>query len=116
MTCACCGDDKATVALRSSDDIELCRDCVESLARKIGVTSTPTLAVDMAEAVASYEHAGFGVRVYTDDNGEGGDGFAFVAYDGQGVFDLDAAVDMDPAANRAGSISSRTTLTSGTPA
>lgn len=103
MTCSCCGQDKATAALQSRDDIELCRDCVESLSGRLGVTSTPTLPVrNMAEAVEFYERAGFGVRVYTDDNGETGDGFAFVDYDGQSVFDLDAAPELDPEANRAG--------------
>ena len=103
MTCSCCGQDKATAALRSRDDIELCRDCVDWLAGRLGVTSTPTLPVrDMAEAVAFYERAGFGVRVYTDDNGDTGDGFAFADFDGQSVFDLDAAPELDPSANRAG--------------
>ncbi|MGH3450405.1 MAG: bleomycin resistance protein [Haloechinothrix sp.] len=65
--------------------------------------ATPTLpVVDLAEAVAFYERAGFGVRVYTDEHGDGGDGFAFVDYDGQSVFDLDTAAAMDAVANRAG--------------
>lgn len=101
--CSCCSEDKVTVALQSRDDVELCRDCLGWLAAQITVTSTPTLpVVDMAEAVAFYERAGFGVRLYTDDDGNGGDGFAFVDYDGESVFDLDAATDMDPARNRAG--------------
>ena len=101
--CACCGEDKVTVALQSRADVELCRDCLGGLAGQITVTSTPTLpVVDMAEAVAFYERAGFGVRLYTDDSGDGGDGFAFVDYDGESVFDLDAAPGMDPALNRAG--------------
>lgn len=103
MTCACCGEEKPTVALQSRDDVALCRDCIGWLLARSGVTSTPTLpVVDMGDAVGFYERAGFGVRVYTDDNGEPGDGFAFVDFDGQSVFDLDAAADMDPAANRAG--------------
>lgn len=103
MSCACCGEAKTTVALRSRDDVALCRDCLGWLAGQIGVSSTPTLpVVDIAEAVAFYERAGFGVRIYTDDNGEGGDGFAFVDYRGESVFDLDAATDMDPRTNRAG--------------
>jgi predicted enzyme related to lactoylglutathione lyase len=103
MSCACCGANKHTVALRSRDDVELCRDCAEWLAGQLGVTSTPTLpVVDMTEAVAFYELAGFGVRIYSDDEGDVGEGFAFVDYDGQSVFDLDAAVGMDPGANRAG--------------
>jgi uncharacterized glyoxalase superfamily protein PhnB len=103
MSCACCGLDKPTVALRSRDDVELCRDCAEWLVGKLGVTSTPTLPVaDMTEAAAFYERAGFGIRLYTDDAGDGGEGFAFVDYDGQSVFDLDAAVGMQPEANRSG--------------
>jgi catechol 2,3-dioxygenase-like lactoylglutathione lyase family enzyme len=67
------------------------------------VTSTPTLpVVDMEASVAFYERAGFGVRIYSDDSGTGGDGFAFVDFDGQNVFDLDGAPDMDPNLNRAG--------------
>ena len=55
----------------------------------------------MAEAIAFYERAGFGVRQYRDDEGDPGEGFAFVDYDGQSVFDLDAIADLDTAANRA---------------
>jgi len=103
MSCSCCGEDKTTVALRSRDDVEICRDCLGWLIGRIGVTSTPTLpVVDMAEAVEFYERAGFGVRVYTDDSDDAGDGFAFVDHDGQSVFDLDAAPGMDPRLNRAG--------------
>ena len=103
MACSCCGEDKTTVAFGSREDVELCRDCLEWLLGRVGVTSTSTLPVrDMADAVAFYERAGFGVRVYTDENGDGGDGFAFVDFDGQSVFDLDAAADLDPSANRAG--------------
>ena len=102
MSCACCGQDKPTVALRSRDDVALCRDCVGWLAGQLGVTSTPTLpVVDMREAIAFYERAGFGVRVYTDGTDAEG-GFAFVDYDGESVFDLDAVADLEPAANRAG--------------
>jgi uncharacterized glyoxalase superfamily protein PhnB len=65
------------------------------------VSSTPTLpVVDLTEAVGFYEQAGFGVRIYRDERGETGDGFAFVDFDGQSVFDLDAVSDMDPATNR----------------
>lgn len=91
------------MALRSRDDVAICRDCLGWLIGKIGVTSTPTLpVVDMEAAVAFYERAGFGVRIYSDDSGNGGDGFAFVDIDGQSVFDLDGAADMDPNLNRAG--------------
>ena len=103
MTCSCCGENKTTVALASRDDIELCRECVEWLAGQLGVTSTPTLpVVNMAAAVEFYERAGFGVRIYANDDGETGEGFAFVDYDGQSVFDLDAAPDLDPSTNRTG--------------
>ncbi len=88
-----------TAALRSRNDVQLCRDCVEWLAGRLGVVSTPTLpVVDLAEAVDFYERAGFGVRVYPDDLG---DGFAFADYDGQSVFNLDV-IDIDPARNGAG--------------
>lgn len=102
MNCSCCGEDKVTARLRSRDDVELCRDCLEWLLGQVGVSSTPTLPVaDIVEAVAFYERAGFGVRIYQDEQGND-DGFAFVDFDGQSVFDLDAATDFDPAANRAG--------------
>ena len=75
---------------------------LDGLVGRVGVSSTPTLpVVDIAEAVTFYERAGFSVRVYTDESGDGGDGFAFVDYDGQSIFDLDGAPDMDPVANRA---------------
>ncbi len=103
MSCSCCGEERPTAALRSRDDVELCRACIDWLGGQAGVTSTPTLpVVDMAVAVAFYERAGFGVRVYADHHGDAGDGFAFVDYDGRSVFDLDAAPDMVPHANRAG--------------
>jgi catechol 2,3-dioxygenase-like lactoylglutathione lyase family enzyme len=90
------------VALVERDDVRLCRDCVEWLAGKLGVVSTPTLPVlDLAEAIDFYERAGFGVRVYKEDEDDPGDGFAFVDYAGQSVFDLDV-VDIDPAKNGAG--------------
>jgi uncharacterized glyoxalase superfamily protein PhnB len=57
--------------------------------------------VDMAAAVEFYERAGFGVRVWRDEQAAAGEGYAFVDYDGRSVFDLDA-VDIDPARNRAG--------------
>lgn len=79
MSCSCCGEDKPTASLRSRDDVEVCRDCLEWLLGRVGVTATPTLPVaDMAEATAFYERAGFGVRQYRDDEGEPGEGFAFV--------------------------------------
>jgi catechol 2,3-dioxygenase-like lactoylglutathione lyase family enzyme len=88
--------------LPSRDDVRVCRDCVAWLAGKLGVVSTPTLPVtDLREATVFYERAGFGVRVYKEDHDDPGNGFAFVSYDDQSVFDLDV-VDIDPAANRAG--------------
>jgi predicted enzyme related to lactoylglutathione lyase len=70
---------------------------------RLGVMSTPTLpVVELAEATAFYERAGFGVRIYRDEHSDGGEGFAFVEFDGQSVFDLDAAPVLDPASNRAG--------------
>jgi uncharacterized glyoxalase superfamily protein PhnB len=100
--CSCCGCDRDTVALVERDDVRLCRDCVEWLAGKLGVVSTPTLPVlDLTEAIEFYERAGFGVRVYKEDEDDPGNGFAFVDYAGQSVFDLDV-VDIDPAKNGAG--------------
>jgi uncharacterized glyoxalase superfamily protein PhnB len=57
--------------------------------------------LDLGEAAGFYERAGFGVRIYRDENGDPGDGFAFVDFDEQSVFDLDV-VDMDPDRNGAG--------------
>ena len=88
-------------ALPSRGDVTLCRDCVESLAARLGVTSTPTLpVVDMAQAVAFYERAGFGVRQWFETDGAPG-GFAFVDFDGQSVFDL-GVEPIDPDRNGAG--------------
>jgi len=101
-TCSCCGQEKPAATLRSRDDVALCRDCLEWLLGTIGVTSTPTLPVaDLAEAVAFYERAGFGVRLYDDGPDETGEGFAFVDFDGQSVFDLDGIPGLDRSANRA---------------
>lgn len=101
VACSCCGMERDTIALASRDDVRLCRDCVDGLAIRLGVVSTPTLPVtDMPEAQEFYERAGFGVHVYTEPDGQPG-GFAFVDFDGQSVFDLDAE-DIDPAQNRAG--------------
>ena len=64
--------------------------------------STPTLPVsDLREAIELYERAGFGVRVCEDDEGNPGEGFAFVDLDGQSVFDLDV-LPIDRTRNRAG--------------
>jgi len=102
MSCSCCGQDKPTVAPRSRRDVALCRNCAGWLVGQLGVISTPILPVaDMREAIAFYERAGFGVRIYND--GAGAEpGFAFVDHDGQSVFDLDAFGDLEPSANNAG--------------
>ena len=64
VECSCCGRDRNTMTLPSRDDVRLCRDCVEWLAGKLGVVSTPTLPVtDLREAIGFYERAGFRVRV-----------------------------------------------------
>jgi catechol 2,3-dioxygenase-like lactoylglutathione lyase family enzyme len=90
------------MALASRDDVRLCRDCVEWLSGKLGIVSTPTLPVrDLNEAIDFYERAGFGVRAYKEDEDDPGDGFAFVDYAGQNLFDLDV-VDVEPAQNHAG--------------
>jgi catechol 2,3-dioxygenase-like lactoylglutathione lyase family enzyme len=102
VECSCCGGQRDTVALASRDDVRLCRDCVEWLSGKLGIVSTPTLPVrDLNEAIDFYERAGFGVRAYKEDEDYPGDGFAFVDYAGQSVFDLDV-VDVEPAENHAG--------------
>jgi hypothetical protein len=81
MACACCGTERETVSLPSGDDLRVCRQCLGWLVERAGVSSTPTLPVlDMDEAVAFYERAGFDVRRYIDDTGDPG-GFAFVTYD-----------------------------------
>ena len=102
MECSCCGRDRNTMTLPSRDDVRLCRDCVEWLAGKLGVVSTPTLPVtDLREPSASTNEQGFRVRVYKTDDDDHVTGSLFVSYDDQSVFDLDV-VDIDPAANRAG--------------
>lgn len=102
MACSCCGEDRESVALHRRNDVRVCRECVGWLASQVGVTSTPTLPVTaLPAAVTFYERAGFNVRVYRDEAGDPGEGFAFVEYDGQSVFDLDV-VDIDPARNGSG--------------
>lgn len=101
LRCTCCGEEREVVALRSREDVRVCRGCIDWLGGQLGVQSTPTLPVtDLAEAKAFYERAGFHVRVYIDPDGEPG-GFAFVDCDGQSVFDL-GVEDIDPTRNRAG--------------
>ena len=102
MACSCCGHERETVTLPSREDVSLCRECVEWLAGQLGIVSTPTLpVVNLADAVEFYERAGFGVRIYRENDDDPGEGFAFVEYDGQSVFDLDV-IDIDPARNGAG--------------
>jgi uncharacterized glyoxalase superfamily protein PhnB len=103
MACTCCGRERRTQALPSRADVELCQECVDWLAGRLGVSSTPTLPVlDLDEAVRFYEAAGFGVRRYAEDPDDPGEGFAFVDADGQSVFDLDRIATMDPVRNGAG--------------
>ena len=102
MACSCCGRERETVALKSHEDVRLCRECIDWLSSKIGVTSTPTLPVtDMADSMKFYERAGFNVRLYREGEEDPGEGFAFVDYDGVSVFDLDF-IDIDPDRNGAG--------------
>jgi uncharacterized glyoxalase superfamily protein PhnB len=103
MECSCCGEDRTTLAaLPSRGEVQLCRDCLESLLGQVGVSSTPTLpVVDLSQAINFYERAGFGVRVYEENADASGEGFAFVDFDGQSVFDLDV-VPIDPERNGAG--------------
>jgi predicted enzyme related to lactoylglutathione lyase len=84
-------------SLRCHDEVKVCRICVGWLMRRVGgIDVTPTLPVaDMAGAVRFYEAAGFDVEQYDD-------GFAFVHFDDQSVFDLDLATGLDPATNHAG--------------
>ncbi len=84
------------------EDVAVCRGCLERLLERVGVTSTPTLPVlDVRKAVAFYEAAGFGVRIYEDDQSSES-GFAFVDFDGQSVFDVVLVAQIDPARNGAG--------------
>ena len=84
-------------SLRCQDEVKICRMCAQWLVgRTDGIEVTPTLPVaDMAETVAFWESAGFDVNRYDD-------GFAFVSFDEQSVFDLDLVEGFDPAANCAG--------------
>ena len=107
MECSCCGRGRETVALISRAEVQLCRECVDALSQRSGVTSTPTLPVaDLTAAVDFYERAGFGVRIYREADadpgaGDPGEGFAFVDFDGRSVFDL-GVEPIDPSLNRAG--------------
>jgi uncharacterized glyoxalase superfamily protein PhnB len=102
MACACCGrDDRAVVALRSREDVALCRVCVGWLESELGVTSTPTLPVrNMDDAIAFYETVGFDIRRYAEEDGTPG-GFAFVEVNEISIFDLGEETEMDPTTNKA---------------
>lgn len=84
-------------ALLCHDDIKVCRTCIAWLMRNAGgVDVTPTLPVrDMGEATRFCEAAGFDVEQYDE-------GFAFVHFDDQSVFDLARIEGLDPATNHAG--------------
>ena len=83
--------------LQCHDEIKICRICAHWLVgRTGGIDVTPTLPVaEMTKTVEFWEAAGFDVSRYDD-------GFAFVSFDGQSVFDLDLVEGFDPAANCAG--------------
>jgi len=55
--------------------------------------------VNLDEAIAFYELAGFQIHRWMDGDEPGG--FAFVEHDDVSVFDLGEETDMDPVANRA---------------
>ena len=79
------------------DEIKVCRVCAGWLmARTGGVDVTPTLPVrDMNEATRFCEAVGFDVEPYDD-------GFTFVHFGDQSVFDLNRVDGLDPATNHAG--------------
>jgi uncharacterized glyoxalase superfamily protein PhnB len=100
MECFCCGVDRdLVVPLQCHDEVKVCKVCIGWLRSQAGIVdSTPILPViDMTASIEFYELAGFDVRRY-----EGGD-YAFVSYDDESVFDLDAAEPtLDVAVNKAG--------------
>ncbi|MCU1387068.1 MAG: bleomycin resistance protein [Ilumatobacteraceae bacterium] len=100
VKCSCCGeerDDSLVASLRADPTVHVCRDCIGGLNERAGgIDVTPTLPVaDMADAIRFCESAGFEVHAYDD-------GFAFVHFNGQSVFDLDLIAGMDPTTNHAG--------------
>jgi catechol 2,3-dioxygenase-like lactoylglutathione lyase family enzyme len=100
VECFCCGEerDPAMVApLLCHEAIKLCRMCVGWLMQRAGgVDVAPTLPVsDMEAAIRFYGAAGLDVERYDD-------GFAFVRYVDQSVFDLDLNEHARPPANAAG--------------
>jgi uncharacterized glyoxalase superfamily protein PhnB len=84
-------------AFRCHDEIKVCRSCIGWLMQRAGgIDVTPTLPVaDMSEAIRFCEAAGFDVEQYDD-------GFAFVHFNDQSVFDLNLVDGTDPATNHAG--------------
>ncbi len=84
-------------ALLCHDEIKVCRICIAWLRRRVGgIEVTPTLPVaDMPVAVRFCEAAGFDVEQYDD-------GFAFVHFNDQSVFDLHLVEGTGPATNHAG--------------
>jgi len=84
-------------ALQCHEDIRVCRMCLAWLmARAGGVDVTPTFPVaDMDAAIRFYEAAGFEVDPYDE-------GFAFVRFRDQSVFDIDLKPATDPSTNGAG--------------
>ena len=100
MKCYCCGEEREpsmVASLMCHAEIKVCRICVGWLQQRTGgIDVTPTLPVsDMDEAIRFYESAGFDIERYDD-------GFAFVRFGDQSVFDLDLISNMDPSANHAG--------------
>lgn len=86
MTCACCGEDRASedvVGLQHNPELALCRGCVRWLATRSGqVVVQPILQVaDLAAATAFYESAGFDVDLYDA-------GYAFVGRANQELLHL----------------------------
>jgi predicted enzyme related to lactoylglutathione lyase len=79
------------------EEIKICRICVGWLMQRAGgVDVTPTFPVsDMDHATRFYEAAGFDVERYDD-------GFAFVRYGDQSVFDLALNEHARPPTNGAG--------------
>ena len=96
-------------ALQCHADVKVCRGCIGWLMQNAGgIDVTPTLPVtNMAAAVAFYEAAGFDVERYDD-------GFAFVHWDDQSVFDLDLAEALDQQRTTPVATSSPTTSPNGT--
>ncbi len=84
-------------ALQCHDEIKVCRICIGWLMRRAGgIDVTPKLPVaDMVAAIRFCEAAGFDVEQYDD-------GFAFVHFNEQSVFDLALVEGIDATTNHAG--------------